>query len=98
MIENYRNYYCCFQAIVPQPVIYSVFVILNGQQQENAKDSPKSGSNFRDKPNCLYGLKYLYKDYWYINLSTCPKNFELKNNIFQKINIEINKPSKTKLL
>jgi hypothetical protein len=31
MIENYRNYYYYFQAIVPQPVIYLVFIILNGQ-------------------------------------------------------------------
>jgi hypothetical protein len=29
---------------------------------------------------------------------TCPKNFEPKNNIFQKINIEISKPSRAKLL
>jgi hypothetical protein len=62
MIENYHNYYRCFQAIAPQPVTYSAFATLNGQQQENTKDSPKSGSNFRDKPNYLYGLKYFYKD------------------------------------
>jgi hypothetical protein len=31
IIENYRNYYYYFQAIVPQPVIYLVFIILNGQ-------------------------------------------------------------------
>jgi hypothetical protein len=30
VIENYRNYYYCFQAIVPQPVMYSAFAILNG--------------------------------------------------------------------
>jgi hypothetical protein len=75
-----------------------VFAIFNGQQQENTKDSPKSGSNFRDKPNYLYGLKHLHKDYWYINPSTRPKNFEPKNNIFQKINTEISKPSRAKLL
>jgi hypothetical protein len=63
MIENYCNYYRCFQATAPQPITHSAFATLNGQQQENAKDSPKSGSNFRDKPNCLCGLKHLYKDY-----------------------------------
>jgi hypothetical protein len=31
MIKNYRNYYYCFQAIIPQPIIYSIFVILNRQ-------------------------------------------------------------------
>jgi hypothetical protein len=82
MIKNYRNYYYCFQATVPQPVTYLAFVILNGQQQENTKDLPKSRNNFRNKLNYLCRLKYFYKDYWYINLSTCPKNFEPKNNIF----------------
>jgi hypothetical protein len=63
MIKNYYNYYYYFQAIVPQPVIYLVFVILNKQQQENTKNLPKSRNNFRDKPNYLYGLKYFYKNY-----------------------------------
>jgi hypothetical protein len=30
MIENYRNYYYCFQATAPQPITYSVFATLNG--------------------------------------------------------------------
>jgi hypothetical protein len=98
VIENYRNHYRRFQATAPQPVTHSAFATLNGQQQENTKDSPKSGSNFRDKPNCLCGLKHLHKDYWYINPSTRPKNFEPKDNIFQKINTEISKPSRAKLL
>jgi hypothetical protein len=29
IIENYYNYYYCFQAIVSQPVMYLIFVILN---------------------------------------------------------------------
>jgi hypothetical protein len=31
IIENYCNYYYCFQATAPQPVMYLAFVILNGQ-------------------------------------------------------------------